>query len=165
MAIFEPLTDPDVLYNNMRVYGTILLILTAIIVFFGVKFVSHTSQALGPLGVCLDHRGGPGTFGCVLGSQGRPWDLWVCAWITGEALGPLGVCLDHRGGPGTFGCVLGSQGRPWDLWVCAWITGEALGPLGVCLDHRGRLVSDQHCWCGIHGDGAARVSRHLCRGF
>eukprot|EP00731_Ephydatia_muelleri_P026278 Em0018g378a len=40
MAIFEPLTDPDVLYNNMRVYGTILLILTAIIVFFGVKFIS-----------------------------------------------------------------------------------------------------------------------------
>ena len=40
MTLFGSVTDPDVLYNNMRVYGTILLTLTAIVVFFGVKFVS-----------------------------------------------------------------------------------------------------------------------------
>lgn len=32
--------NPDVLYNNMRVYGTILLLLLSIIVFVGVRYVS-----------------------------------------------------------------------------------------------------------------------------
>ena len=32
--------NPNVLYNNMRVYGTILLLLMSVVVFVGVKFVS-----------------------------------------------------------------------------------------------------------------------------
>ena len=32
--------NPNVLYNNMRVYGTILLLLLSIIVFVGVRYVS-----------------------------------------------------------------------------------------------------------------------------
>lgn len=32
--------DPEIMYNNFRVYGTILLIIVATIVFIGVKFVS-----------------------------------------------------------------------------------------------------------------------------
>ena len=37
--------NPSVLYNNMRVYGTILLLLMSIIVFVGVKLVSLASPA------------------------------------------------------------------------------------------------------------------------
>lgn len=32
--------DPEIMYNNFRTYGTILLIIVGIIVFIGVKFVS-----------------------------------------------------------------------------------------------------------------------------
>ena len=32
--------NPNVLYNNMRVYGTILLLLLSVIVFVGVRYVS-----------------------------------------------------------------------------------------------------------------------------
>ena len=32
--------NPEILYNNLRVYGTILLLLMSVVVFVGVKFVS-----------------------------------------------------------------------------------------------------------------------------
>ena len=32
--------DPEIMYNNFRVYGTLLLLVVATIVFIGVKFVS-----------------------------------------------------------------------------------------------------------------------------
>lgn len=36
MAIFDPDTD---MFNNMRIYGTIILLVLALIVFIGVKYV------------------------------------------------------------------------------------------------------------------------------
>ena len=40
-ALFGSVTgNPDILFNNIRIYGTILLILLSIIVFVGVKLVS-----------------------------------------------------------------------------------------------------------------------------
>ena len=33
--------NPNVLFNNLRVYGTILLLLMSVVVFVGVKFVSQ----------------------------------------------------------------------------------------------------------------------------
>ena len=38
--------NPAALFNNIRVYGTILLILLSLIVFVGVKIVSHFSMPL-----------------------------------------------------------------------------------------------------------------------
>jgi len=35
--------NPTALFNNIRVYGTILLLLLALIVFVGVKIVSRTT--------------------------------------------------------------------------------------------------------------------------
>jgi len=41
MSLFgDVMGNPSVLYNNMRVYGTILLLLLGIIVFVGVRYVS-----------------------------------------------------------------------------------------------------------------------------
>ena len=41
ISLFGPVVgDPDALFNNIRVYGTILLILMAVVVFVGVKIVS-----------------------------------------------------------------------------------------------------------------------------
>ena len=41
-SIFGEITgNPNVLFNNIRVYGTILLFLMVVIVFIGVKIVSH----------------------------------------------------------------------------------------------------------------------------
>lgn len=42
MSLFgDVMGNPDVLYNNMRVYGTILLLLLSIIVFVGVRYVNY----------------------------------------------------------------------------------------------------------------------------
>ncbi|XP_065915947.1 solute carrier family 12 member 4-like isoform X4 [Dysidea avara] len=42
MSLFGDVTgDPNILYNNMRVYGTILLLLLSIVVFIGVRYVNY----------------------------------------------------------------------------------------------------------------------------
>ena len=41
MSLFGDFTkDPNIMYNNFRVYGTILLWILGLIVFVGVKFVN-----------------------------------------------------------------------------------------------------------------------------
>jgi len=41
ISLFNPITgNPQNLFNNIRVYGTILLLLMSIVVFVGVKIVS-----------------------------------------------------------------------------------------------------------------------------
>ena len=41
LSIFGDFTnDPTIMYNNFRVYGSMLLIIMGVIVFFGVKFVN-----------------------------------------------------------------------------------------------------------------------------
>lgn len=42
ISLFGPVSgDPEALFNNTRIYGTILLILMSIVVFVGVKIVSR----------------------------------------------------------------------------------------------------------------------------
>ena len=44
IALFgDPSTDPEILYNNLRVYGTCLLFVMGIVVFLGVKPVSKAA--------------------------------------------------------------------------------------------------------------------------
>lgn len=40
MSIFDVKENPDMMFHNFRIYGTILLLILAIIVFCGVQFVS-----------------------------------------------------------------------------------------------------------------------------
>lgn len=40
MSIFDVKNDPDMMFHNFRIYGTVLLIILAIIVYCGVQFVS-----------------------------------------------------------------------------------------------------------------------------
>jgi potassium/chloride transporter 4/5/6 len=44
IALFgDPAKDPDVLYNNLRIYGTGLLFIMGVIVYIGVKPVSKAA--------------------------------------------------------------------------------------------------------------------------
>jgi len=58
MSLFGDVTgDPNILYNNMRVYGTILLLLLSIVVFIGVRYVSVCSNCVSILcTVCVSYE-------------------------------------------------------------------------------------------------------------
>ena len=48
ISLFGPVTgNPNALFNNVRVYGTILLVLMSIVVFVGVKIVSPEERGEG----------------------------------------------------------------------------------------------------------------------
>uniref|UniRef100_T1KKM7 SLC12A transporter C-terminal domain-containing protein n=2 Tax=Tetranychus urticae TaxID=32264 RepID=T1KKM7_TETUR len=78
LALFGDLNEQSVLYHNIRFYGTMILIVSVIIVFIGVKFVSKVAPfALAVcllsifsiyFGVFINYNGTPDTF-CMVGSR------------------------------------------------------------------------------------------------